>query len=155
MTSATPQQGGPDRTGHDTTPAVADPAAEHDQRAWDALVPDPAGREPLADEPQFTEILAGMVADFAPRMFAVMQVYGERVDARIAAWGMAFEDRIKVFAVDGWQPMTMQAPEDALPGFAWGRHITTRLVWVDPAAAVLTKHDDDDPIPSDTERPGR
>ena len=95
-----------------------------------------SGREPLGDEPRFAEILAGMVADFAPRVFAVVQVYGERVDGRIAAWGMTFEDHVKMFAVDGWSPMTVQAPEDALSGFAWGKHITTRLVWVDPAMAA-------------------
>ena len=40
-------------------------------------------------------------------------------------------------------PMTMQAPEDALPGFSWGRHITTRLVWVNPAAATPAEHDEE------------
>ena len=68
MTSATPQQGGPDRTSHDTTRATADPAPEQDRCVWDALVLDPAGREPLGDEPQFAEILEGMVADFARRV---------------------------------------------------------------------------------------
>ena len=143
MTSAPPQQGGPDRTSHDTTPATAEPAPEQDRCVWDALVPDPSGREPLGDELQFAEILDGMVADFAPRVFAVVQVYGERVDARIAAWGMACEDHVEVFGVDGWMPMTMQAPEDALPGFSWGRHITTRVVWVNPAAATPAEHDED------------
>ena len=76
MTSAPPQQGGPDRTSHDTTPATAEPAPEQDRCVWDALVPDPAGREPLCDEPRFTENLDRMVADFAPHVFAVVQVYG-------------------------------------------------------------------------------
>ena len=143
MTSATPQQGGPDPMSHDSTPAGADPAAEQDQCVWDALVPDPAGREPLCDEPRFTENLDRMVADFAPHVFAVVQVYGERVDGRIAAWGMAFEDHVEVFDVDGGLPMTRQTPEDALPGFAWGRHITTRLVWVNPAAATPAEHEEE------------
>jgi len=76
-------------------------------------------------------------------VFAVVQVYGERVDGRIAAWGMAFEDHVEVFDVDGGLPMTRQTPEDALPGFAWGRHITTRLVWVNPAAATPAEHDEE------------
>ncbi|MDQ4034128.1 MAG: hypothetical protein M3332_18545 [Actinomycetota bacterium] len=143
MFSATPQQGGPHRTSHHTAPAAADPVAEQDRDVWDALVPDPSGREPLGDEPEFAEILEGMVADFAPRVFAVVQVYGERVDGRIAAWGLAFEDHAAVFGMDGRVPMTSQTPEDALPGFAWGRHITTRLVWVNPAAATPADCDED------------
>ncbi len=143
MSSAASQQGGPDRTGRTTEPVVADPAAERDRCVWDALVPDPSGREPLGDEQQFAEILEGMVATFAPRVFAVVQVYGERVDGRVAAWGLAFEDHVAVFGVDGRLQMTSQEPEDALPRFAWGRHITTRLVWVNPAAATPAEHDDD------------
>ncbi|MDQ3886813.1 MAG: hypothetical protein M3308_07375 [Actinomycetota bacterium] len=104
---------------------------------------DPSSREPLGDEPQFAEILEGMVADFAPRIFAVVQVYGERVDGRIAAWGMAFEDHVKVFGVDGWLTMTMQAPEEALPVFAWGRHITARLVWFNALAATPVEPNED------------
>ena len=56
---------------------------------------------------------------------------------------MAFEDHVEVFDVDGGLPMTRQTPEDALPGFAWGRHITTRLVWVNPAAATPAEHDEE------------
>lgn len=44
----------------------------------DALVNDPTGRAPLCDEARFAEILEGMVADNAPRLFAVVQEYGVR-----------------------------------------------------------------------------
>jgi hypothetical protein len=101
-----------------------------------SLVPDPCGLAPLCDEPQFAEILEGMVADAAPRVFAVVQVYGERVDARIAAWGLAFDDHAEVVAVDRGLRMSLQAPENALPGFTWGTHIHARLVWFNPDAAT-------------------
>ena len=43
----------------------------------------------------------GLVADFAPRVFAVVQEYGDRVDGRIAAWGVAFTDHTEVIGVVG------------------------------------------------------
>jgi hypothetical protein len=42
-----------------------------------------------------------MVAAHAPRIFAVVQEWGERVDARIAAWGLSFEDHAELLGVDG------------------------------------------------------
>jgi hypothetical protein len=77
-----------------------------------------------------------MVADSAPRVFAVVQAYGDRVDARIAAWGIAFDDHAEVVAVDGGLRMNLQAAEHALRGFKWGSDITARLVWVNPDAAT-------------------
>jgi hypothetical protein len=96
----------------------------------DDLVPDPSGMAPLCDEKGFAAILEGMVADEAPRVFAVVQEYGERVDGRIAAWGMAFEDHVEVAGVGGGVRMSLSAPEQALMGFRYGKHITPRLVWV-------------------------
>jgi hypothetical protein len=94
----------------------------------DALVADPAGAPPLCDEEEFAAILAEAVADEAPRLFAVVQVYGDRVDAWIAAWGMAFEDRAEVVSVDSAVRISLSAPEGALRGFGFGSHIRTRLV---------------------------
>ncbi|PKW15005.1 hypothetical protein [Saccharopolyspora spinosa] len=39
---------------------------------------------------QFAVVAEDLVADAASSLFAVLQEYGERVDVRIAAWGMAF-----------------------------------------------------------------
>jgi hypothetical protein len=79
---------------------------------------DPAALAPLADE--------------APRLFAVVQEYGERADGRVAAWGMAFEDGAKVFGVDRGQYLSLRSPERAVRAFNHGPHITARLVWVNP-----------------------
>jgi hypothetical protein len=106
----------------------------------DQLIPDPSGMAPLTDEPGFVAILESMVADEAPRLFAVVQEYGKRVDARIAAWGIAFDDHAEVVArgVQG----RLRAPEDALRFFNRGSHVRARLVWFNPDAA--TPPDDDE-----------
>ncbi|MGW1682051.1 hypothetical protein [Saccharopolyspora sp. NPDC002376] len=102
----------------------------------DALVPDPTGMRPLCDEVRFGAILECIVADEAPRLFAIVQEYGERVDGRIAAWGLAFADHAEVIAVGGGLRMSMAAPESALRGFTFGSRIRARLVWFNPDAAT-------------------
>lgn len=77
-----------------------------------------------------------MVADEAPRLFAVVQEYGDRVDARCAAWGIAFEDRAHVVRVRGRVTPCARTPEAALSRFRIGSHVNTRLVWVNPDAAT-------------------
>lgn len=71
-----------------------------------------------------------------------MQEYGDRVDARCAAWGMAFDDHAEVVGVDGTLRASASSPEDALRGFRFGSHITPRLVWVNPEAATRTELED-------------
>jgi hypothetical protein len=108
----------------------------------DRLVVDPTGRPPMCDEEMFVSILDEMVADEAPRMFAIVQEYGERVDARIAGWGMSFDDRAVAFDTEG-TIMKLQAAENALRGFGFGSHIRPRLVWVDPSLATLPAPEDE------------
>ncbi|HEX7662687.1 MAG TPA: hypothetical protein VF444_24745 [Pseudonocardiaceae bacterium] len=109
-------------------------------------IPDPSGREPMCDEPTFAAILEGMVADEAPRLFAVVQEYGERVDARIAGWGMAFEDHAEVISVEGGIQANLDEPEGALSLFNRGSRIHARLVWFNPDAATLLGGDEEDEL---------
>jgi hypothetical protein len=97
------------------------------------------GMQPLCGEDEFTAIMEEMVADEAPRLFAVVQVYGERVDARIAGWGMAFADHAEVVSVERTQRITLQAPENALLIFTYGTHVRTRLVWLNADAAITAR----------------
>ncbi len=90
--------------------------------------------EPICDEAEFAAILREMVTAGAPRVFAVVQEYGERSDGRIAAWGMAFAEHAEVVAVDGGLRMNVTSPENALRCFGRGETIRPRLVWFDPAA---------------------
>ncbi|MGH3566069.1 MAG: hypothetical protein ACRDRH_08570 [Pseudonocardia sp.] len=69
-------------------------------------------------------------------MFAIIQEYGERVDGRIAAWGMAFDDHAEVVSVAHGMRGSLRAPEDALRLFDLGSHIRARLVWFNPDAAT-------------------
>ncbi|WP_285507197.1 hypothetical protein [Actinokineospora sp. NBRC 105648] len=51
----------------------------------DVLVRDPSSRPPMGGEAEFAAMVADLVATEVPRVFAVVQEYGERVDARIVA----------------------------------------------------------------------
>lgn len=101
----------------------------------DQLVPDPSERSPLCDEEQFASVLRSMVAVNAPRLFAAIEEFGERVDARIAAWGVDFDGHAEVVTVDFGMRMGLASPEDALPVFRVGNRIRSRLVGYDPNAA--------------------
>jgi hypothetical protein len=87
---------------------------------------------PLCDEVEFDELVKGMVVTFAPRLFAIVQEYGKRFDARIAAWGMAFddEDEVEVVSVGGALRMSYRSPERALKNFARYPEVSARVVWV-------------------------
>lgn len=89
---------------------------------------------PLCGEAEFSELIDQMVAENAPRVFAVVQELGDRIDGWIAAWGMEFEDRVEVIDADGGLRMTLQAPETALRGYRWGGCVSARLVWLDVVA---------------------
>jgi hypothetical protein len=107
--------------------------AKPDPHPLDALVRDPSGRPPLCDEAEFVELLDEMVADHAPRLFAIVQEYGERVDAKFAAWGMAFDDHVDVIGVGGSVHVGAPSADGLLRRFHFGNHVTPRLVWVKPA----------------------
>ncbi|MGH3932554.1 MAG: hypothetical protein ACRDTF_21555 [Pseudonocardiaceae bacterium] len=102
---------------------------------------DPATLAPLCGAAEFTELVDEMVADEAPRLFAVVQEYGTRVDGRIAAWGMAFEDHAEVVAVEGGLRMSLSSPQRAIRLFGRRPHITTRVVWVKPDTATRSEDD--------------
>ncbi|WP_244515211.1 hypothetical protein [Actinopolyspora xinjiangensis] len=90
---------------------------------------DPTDMPPLCGESEFAELMSGMVTDTAPRVFAVVREYGERVDAHVAAWGMVFEDHAEVVSVDGTVRMRVSEPERAARRFGFGSHIRARVVW--------------------------
>jgi hypothetical protein len=91
---------------------------------------DPATLAPLCAEAEFAELINELVADEAPRLFAVVQEYGKRADGRIAAWGLAFEDRATIVGVDHDIQLHLRSPERAVRAFSHRPHITAHLVWV-------------------------
>ncbi|MBB5958980.1 hypothetical protein FHS29_005589 [Saccharothrix tamanrassetensis] len=85
--------------------------------------------EPLWDERGFAAFLRGLVEDDAPRLFAVGLEYGERHDAHVAAYGMAFEDHTEVISCDGSLRVQTVRPEDVLRHFDDGS-AKARLLWL-------------------------
>ncbi len=63
---------------------------------------DAADLEPLGTEEEFAEGVRELVASSAPRVFALVEEYGERVDGWVIFWGMAFDDeeRAEVVSAD-------------------------------------------------------
>ncbi|MGH3870644.1 MAG: hypothetical protein ACRDSR_03850 [Pseudonocardiaceae bacterium] len=94
----------------------------------------PAVDAPLCAEPEFAALAEGLVADFAPRLFALVEEIGERVDGRIFAWGLAFEDRAEVVGVDRTIRGSFASADSARLMFS--RCGKMRLVWYDPDAAT-------------------
>lgn len=90
----------------------------------------PSHDEPLCGEEEFAQEVHELVADEAPRVFALVEEYGERVDGWIVAWGMAFEDHVEVVGMNGLRLHTTSAQRAQR---AFGRRRTIRLVWTDPA----------------------
>jgi hypothetical protein len=75
-------------------------------------------------------------------LFADVQEYGERVDSRVAAGGMAFADHAEVVFVEYDPRMSLPTPDQALPAFTRGRNIRVRLVWINPAAVLRTESEE-------------
>lgn len=98
---------------------------------------DPPG--PLCDETEFADLIQEMVADEAPRLFAIVQEYGERVDARVAGWGMWFGNRAVAFDLTG-RTMIMRSMASTMRLFRRAPHINPRLCWIGPEPA-----EDDEP----------
>jgi len=128
-------------TYHDDAAGSADSADAAGPAAGSLGACDPADLAPICDEQEFTEILESIVADYAPGVFAVAQVYGDRSDGRVVAWGITFDDRVEVISVNGRRRMSLSAPEEALRVYSTHEHTTAHLVWVTPRA---TPSDDED-----------
>jgi hypothetical protein len=91
--------------------------------------------ELFATKEEFDEAVAGMVRDLAPRLFAVVQEYGPRFDARIAGWGLAHETHSDVIGIGNSVHLGASRPEDMLRHFHRRHLVTARIVWPAPAAA--------------------
>ncbi|MEU6267855.1 hypothetical protein [Saccharopolyspora shandongensis] len=52
-------------------------------------------------EAEFAELVQEEADGSPPRVFALVEEHGERVDCEIFAWGLEFEQRASVFDLDG------------------------------------------------------
>lgn len=98
---------------------------------------------PIGDEEVFTAEINKMVAADAPRVFALCEEIGQRVDACTVAWGLCFQDghtelvyglhdsRSRTTVVCG----SAQRARDFFAARSRKVGCTIRLVWVDQTRA--------------------
>lgn len=91
---------------------------------------DRAGTAVPWNEATFTDLIDDIVAESAPRAFAVVQVYGDRRDARIAAWGLAWEEQVEIVGVGGGARMCFRSLERACWILSRADDVSARLVWL-------------------------
>ncbi|WP_433263208.1 hypothetical protein ACQPZF_31585 [Actinosynnema sp. CS-041913] len=89
---------------------------------------------------EFARFVAGLVRDDAPRLFAIVEEYGEREDAEVAAYGLDFGDHTDVKSVEGDFRLRSQNPQSALAVFGHSTGATgvsrLHLVWLDGAESA-------------------
>jgi hypothetical protein len=100
---------------------------------------EPTDPQTLADETEFANLITSMVADHAPRMFAIVLEHGDHLDAAITAWGLALNGSAYAVTADGKNQYLLAAPEQALQYVRRTANTTPHLVWVEPAAATPTE----------------
>jgi hypothetical protein len=110
---------------------LADPPPKH---LLDTSDVNPSGAPPLCDKEEFAELIQEMVDDEAPRLFAIVQEYGDRVDAHVACWGMCFADHAVAVDTNG-RTMIMRSAESAMRLLRGGPYDTPRLCWLSPEPA--------------------
>lgn len=98
---------------------------------------------PTVPDP-FDQELCALVLDIAPRLFAVVQVFGNNptdADGWVVAWGFVdSEGPAHVIGIDGRARLTLASPERALRHFAGQPGLTSRLVWLaQPSTARLDR----------------
>lgn len=74
-----------------------------------------------------------LIDDTAPRLFAVVQSYeppegyADEADARVAAWGMAFDGYAEIVSVEGGARMSVCSLDRAVRRFGRGTDVSARL----------------------------
>lgn len=101
---------------------------------------DPSSLPPLCDEPEFTALIQEMVDEEAPKLFAIVQEYGDRVDAAVAGWGLSFADRAVAFD-NGGSALVLRSAESATRLLRGGPHVTSRLCWAGVSTQLTTTND--------------
>jgi hypothetical protein len=98
----------------------------------DERSPDTVAR-PLWTKEEFTNLLHLIAKKQAPRLFAIVEEYGEQEDGRVAGYGLAYPDHADVNSVEGDFHLVSQSPERARQLYemsAGSRGVRTHLVWL-------------------------
>jgi hypothetical protein len=84
---------------------------------------------------EFTRLMRELAVAEAPRLFALVEEYGEAEDARIAGYGLAYANRADVNSVEGDFHLDSQSPERARALFEISSRSTgmrrVHVVWLD------------------------
>jgi hypothetical protein len=86
----------------------------------------------LFSEETYEQAVRGLVDEFAPRRFAIFQDLGEQFDGRVAAWGMAFDERFEIVDAQSSSWMSLASPDAALRQYGRQPGVTSRIIWLDP-----------------------
>ncbi|CCH30744.1 hypothetical protein ABZ816_00590 [Actinosynnema sp. NPDC047251] len=73
----------------------------------------PAIPAPPWTKEEFTGLMRELAEAEAPRLFALVEEYGEGQDARVAGYGLAYEDRADVNSVEGGFQLDSHSAERA------------------------------------------
>ena len=94
-----------------------------------------ARQENTADQPgppwtekEYQQLVAELVADESPTVFAVVEDRDDRLDGRIAAWVLEFPDGAEVICTDGEARMSLSSMDRVLARFGRQPGVTARLV---------------------------
>lgn len=114
------------------------PESDDDEDAEGAGDLDPSSFS--LDEETYERMVQLIVAEQAPRRFAIVQDAGTRMDGWVAAWGMAFEDHVEIVDAHNKAHYSLRTPRLALCAYGARPNITARLIWVDsePADSVAS-----------------
>lgn len=121
-----------DEDGNDT--AALAPLRSADPLSAEPLSEEPLSEEPLCGEEEFAEEVRELVDSSVPRLFALVQEQGERLDAWVMAWGLEFEDgRVQIVRADRGLGGVFDSVAGVLRRYSRSRKI--RLVWTTSAIA--------------------
>jgi hypothetical protein len=91
-------------------------------------------KRPLWSEEEFAKIMRLVAEEHAPRLFAIVEEYGEQEDGRVAGYGLAYDDRVEVNSVEGGFHLSSESAERARQLFeisSRSRGVrTTHVVWL-------------------------
>ncbi|GAB2986170.1 hypothetical protein [Saccharothrix stipae] len=83
---------------------------------------------------EFAAVMRQLAAEDAPRLFAIVEEYGERQEARVAGYGLAYPGHAEVNSVEGDFHLSSESPENARVIFEISSRSSgarTHLVWLD------------------------
>jgi hypothetical protein len=95
---------------------------------------------PLGNAEEFTGLIQELAVEEAPRLFALVEEYGEAEDARVAGYGLAYADRADVNSVEGDFQLDSQSAESARTLFEISSRSTgvarVHVVWLGEGGAA-------------------